>query len=99
MRTARFDFKPRPSYLSMERPKPQDPLPDGVAVQIIVHVPAPIEPWLLHMRDLRRVMTQEEIAQATGLSSGAISRYVNRTHNPGVANAAKIKKLWEEMCL
>lgn len=100
MRTARFDFRPRPSYLSMERPKPQqqEPVPDGVTVQVITHVPEPVEPWVRHLRELRRIMTQEEIAKAAGIAAWTISRYVNRTHNPSTTNANKIKKLWEELC-
>lgn len=98
MRTAKFDFRPRPSYISMERPKQSEPVPPGVTIQQITHVPEPIEAWILHMRDLRRVMTLTEIAQATGLTSSHISRYVNRTHNPGTANQFKIRKLWEDLC-
>lgn len=99
MRTARFDFKPRASYVSMERPKQQsEPVPPGVVIQKIVHVPEPIEQWILHMRDLRGVMTLTEIAQATGLTRSHISRYVNRTHNPGLANQFKIRRLWEDVC-
>lgn len=98
MRTAKFDFKPRPSYVSMERPKQSEPVPPGVTIQKITHVPEPIEAWLVHLRELRRVMTQADIAKATGLSSGHISRYVNRTHNPGLANQIKIRRLWEDVC-
>ena len=98
MRTARFDFRPRPSYVSMERPKPSEPVPPGVTIQQITHVPEPVEPWLTHLRELRRVMSQADIAKATGLSSGHISRYVNRSQNPGTANQLKIRRLWEDLC-
>lgn len=101
MRKANLDFQPRPSYISVNSSKqrePAPPVPPNVVVQVIVNTPAPIEPWLIHTRDLRKIMSQKEIALAAGISEDAISRYINRTHNPGPVNAEKIRKLWEDLC-